>query len=98
MRTEIALATYIDEGFRPRVTERATVAFRVIFDDHQQVFEVSAEALKEYCDAASDGREDLLAAFEDAQFEILDVAEAKVGSSDTNPILLTMADFKKAGH
>jgi hypothetical protein len=92
------MAMHIDEGFRPTVTARSTVAFRVIFDDHQQVFEISAEALTEYCDAASDGREDLLAAFEDAQFEILDVAEAKVGSSDTNPILLTISDFKKAGH
>ena len=29
--------TYIDEGFRARVTERATVAFRVIFGDRHQV-------------------------------------------------------------
>ncbi|MFP3568533.1 DUF1488 family protein [Paraburkholderia sp. SIMBA_030] len=94
----MAKATYIDEGFRPGVTKRATVAFRVIFDDRHQVFEVSAEALQEYCDAPSDDREDLLAAFEDARFEILEIAETKVGSSDTNPILLTMADFKKAGH
>jgi hypothetical protein len=94
----MAMATHIDEGFRPRVTERATVAFRVIFDDRPQVFEVRAEALQEYCNAPSDGPEDLLAAFKDAQFEVLEIAETKVGSSDTNPILLTTANFKKAGH
>ena len=60
------MSVYVDEGFRPCVTECATVAFRVCFDDRAAVFEVSAEALMTYCGAASKRRSDLLVAFEDA--------------------------------
>src|SRR6266702_2387669 len=55
---EIAMSVYVDEGFRPCVTECATVAFRVCFDDRAQIFEVSAEALMAFCGAASSRRKD----------------------------------------
>jgi hypothetical protein len=71
---EIAMSVYVDEGFRPCVTECSTVAFRVCCDDRAQIFEVSAEALVTFCGAASQRKQDLLIAFEDAQQEILTVA------------------------
>ncbi len=52
------MSVYVDEGFRPCVTERATVAFRVCWDDRAQVFEVSADALIAYCGAASARKKD----------------------------------------
>jgi hypothetical protein len=88
------MSIYVDEGFRPCVTECATVAFRVCFDDCLQVFEVSAEALIRYCGAASRRRIDLLVAFEDAQFEILKVAANKKRLEPTEPIRLGLDEFQ----
>jgi hypothetical protein len=92
------MSIYVDEGFRPCVTECATVAFRVCFDDRVQVFEVSAEALITYCGAASRRRTDLLVAFEDAQFEILKVAANKKHLEPTAPIKLGLDEFRMVRH
>ena len=88
------MSVYVDEGFRPCVTECATVAFRVCFDDQVQVFEVSAEALMTYCGAASKRRADLLVAFEDSQLEILKVVECKWPFKQTEPVRLGLDEFR----
>ncbi|WP_341316792.1 hypothetical protein WN982_36220 [Paraburkholderia sp. IMGN_8] len=92
------MPVYVDEGFRPCVTECATVAFRVCFDDRAQIFEVSAEALIRYCGAASRRRMDLLIAFEDAQLEILKVAELKQSFKPAEPIKLGLDEFRMVMH
>ena len=92
------MSTYIDDGFRPCVTECATVAFRVCFDERVRVFEVSAEALITYCGAASKRRGDLLVAFEAALPDILKVAEHETGVRKTEPIRLGLDEFKTARH
>ena len=92
------MTVYVDEGFRPCVTECATVAFRVWFDDRAQVFEVSAEALMTYCGAASKRRRDLLVAFEDAQLEILKVVECKWPFRETEPVRLGLDEFRMVRH
>lgn len=92
------MSVYVDEGFRPCVTECATVAFRVCFDDQAQIFEVSAEALMTYCGAASKRHRDLLVAFEDAQLEILEVAEKKWSFRPTEPVRLGLAEFQTVRH
>src|SRR3954466_2619281 len=82
------MSVYVDEGFRPCVTERATVAFRVCCDDRAQIFEVSADALIAFCGAASTRKRDLLVAFEDAQQEILSVASQKWTVRPSEPVRL----------
>jgi hypothetical protein len=91
------MSVYVDEAFRPCVTESATVAFRVCFDDRVQVFEVSAEALMAYCGAASKRRTDLLVAFEDALYEILRVAETRKSFQST-PVRLGVDEFRTVLH
>jgi hypothetical protein len=98
VRWEVAMSVYVDEGFRPCVTECATVAFRVCFDDQVQVFEVSAEALMTYCGAASKRRADLLVAFEDSQLEILKVVECKWPFKQTEPVRLGLDEFRMVRH
>lgn len=92
------MSVYVDEGFRPCVTECATVAFRVYYDDRVQVFEVSAEALMTYCGAASKRRADLLVAFEDSQLEILKVVECKWPFKQTEPVRLGLDEFRMVRH
>ncbi len=92
------MSIYVDEGFRPCVTECATVAFRVCFDDSVQIFEVSAEALITYCGAASRRRTDLLVAFEDAQLEILKVAARKHSFGPKEPVWLGLDEFRMVTH
>ncbi|MGF6757106.1 DUF1488 family protein [Paraburkholderia sp. GAS42] len=92
------MSVYVDEAFRPCVTECATVAFRVCFDDRVQVFEVSAEALMTYCGAASRRRTDLLVAFEDALCAILKVAEHRKSFKPTEPVRLGLDEFKTVLH
>lgn len=92
------MSVYVDEGFRPCVTERATVAFRVCCDDRAQVFEVDADALMTYCGAASHRRRDLLIAFEDAQQEILSVAAEKWVFRPTEPVHLGLDAFRRVEH
>ncbi|HEY2020178.1 DUF1488 family protein [Paraburkholderia sp.] len=92
------MSVYVDEGFRPCVTECATVAFRVCCDDRAQIFEVSAEALVAFCGAASNRKEDLLVAFEDAQDEILSVAAQKWKFVPTESVRLGLDDFKLVRH
>jgi hypothetical protein len=95
---EMAMSVYVDEGFRPCVTECATVAFRVCCDDRAQIFEVSAEALVAYCGAASKRKEDLLVAFEGAQLEILSVAAQKWAFRPTEPVRLGLDEFRMVRH
>ncbi|HZZ13749.1 MAG TPA: DUF1488 family protein [Paraburkholderia sp.] len=92
------MSIYVDEGFRPCVTECATVAFRVCFDDRALIFEVSAEALMAYCGAASKRRQDLLVAFEDAQLEILSVAARKGAVRPMEPVRLDIDEFRMVRH
>jgi hypothetical protein len=92
------MSVYVDEGFRPCVTECATVAFRVCFDDQVAVFEVSAEALMTYCGAASKRRRDLLVAFEHAQLEILKVVEYKWPFTQSEPVRLGLDEFRMVRH
>ncbi|MFM0739385.1 DUF1488 family protein [Paraburkholderia xenovorans] len=95
------MSVYVDEGFRPCVTECATVAFRVCFDDRALIFEVSADALVTYCGAASKRRRDLLVAFEDAQFEILSVAARKGAAKPdepVEPVRLDLDEFRMVRH
>ena len=92
------MSVYVDEGFRPRVTECATVAFRVCCDDRAQIFEVSADALVTFCGAASKRKKDLLAAFEDAQLEILTVAAKKWAFRPSEPVWLGLDEFRTARH
>ncbi len=92
------MSVYVDEAFRPWVTESATVAFRVCFDDRAQVFEVSAEALMSYCGAASRRRTDLLVAFEDALHEILKVAEYRKSFQPAAPVRLDVDEFRTVLH
>jgi hypothetical protein len=92
------MSVYVDEGFRPCVTECATVAFRVCFDDQVTVFEVSAEALITYCGAASKRRSDLLAAFENSQLEILKVVENKWPFDQSEPVRLGLDEFRMVRH
>src|ERR1044072_9186541 len=88
VQRENAMSVYVDEGFRPCVTERATVAFRVWRDDRAQVFEISAEALMAFCGPAWTRRKDLLVAFEHAHGEILTVAAPKWTFKPTEPVRL----------
>lgn len=92
------MSVYVDEGFRPCVTECATVAFRVCFDDRVRIFEVSAEALMAYCGAASNRRRDLLVAFEAAQLEILKVVECKWPFKQSEPVRLGLDEFRMVRH
>ncbi|CAB3683840.1 DUF1488 family protein [Paraburkholderia rhynchosiae] len=92
------MSVYVDEGFRPCVTECATVAFRVYCDDRAQIFEVSADALIAYCGAASARKTDLLAAFEDAQLEILTVAARKWTFRPTEAVRLGVDEFRMIRH
>jgi hypothetical protein len=98
VRGEIAMSVYVDEGFRPCVTECKTVAFRVCCDDRAQIFEVSAEALVTFCGAASQRKQDLLVAFEDAQQEILTVAARKWTFRPTEPVRLDLDEFRMVRH
>jgi hypothetical protein len=95
---EFAMPVYLDEGFRPCVTERATVAFRVCRDDRAQIFEVSADALIAFCGAASTRKRDLLVAFEDAQQEILSVASQKWTVRPSEPVPLGLDEFRRVRH
>jgi hypothetical protein len=95
---EFAMLVYVDEGFRPCVTECATVAFRVCCDDRAQIFEVSAEALVAFCGAASKRKRDLLVAFEDAQQEILSVAAQKWTFKPTERVRLGLDEFRMVRH
>ncbi len=92
------MSVYVDEGFRPCVTECATVAFRVCCDDRAQIFEVSADALIAYCGAASARKKDLLLAFEGAQSEILSVAARKWTFRPTEPVRLGVDEFRMIMH
>ena len=92
------MSVYVDEGFRPCVTECATVAFRVYCDDRAQIFEVSADALIAYCGAASARKRDLLAAFECAQNEILSVAAQKWAFRPSEPVRLGVDEFRMIKH
>lgn len=92
------MSVYVDEGFRPCVTECKTVAFRVCCDDRAQIFEVSAEALMTFCGAASQRKQDLLVAFEDAQQEILTVAAQKWRFRPDEPVRLGMDEFRMVRH
>ncbi|RAS26499.1 DUF1488 family protein [Paraburkholderia bryophila] len=92
------MSVYVDEGFRPCVTECATVAFRVCCDDRVQIFEVSAEALITFCGAASKRKQDLLVAFEDAQQEILSVAARKWTFRPTESVWLGLDEFRMVRH
>lgn len=92
------MSVYVDEGFRPCVTECATVAFRVYCDDRAQIFEVSAEALITYCGAMSSRKRDLLVAFEDAQLDILTVAAEKWTFRPTEPVRLGLDEFRMIRH
>lgn len=92
------MPVYLDEGFRPCVTERATVAFRVRCDDRAQIFEVSADALIAFCGAASTRKRDLLVAFEDAQQEILCVAAQKWTVRPSEPVRLGPDEFRMVRH
>ncbi|MCC8400634.1 DUF1488 domain-containing protein [Paraburkholderia sp. MMS20-SJTN17] len=92
------MSVYVDEGFRPCVTECATVAFRVCCDDRAQIFEVSADALVEFCGAASRRKQDLLVAFEDAQDEILSVAAQRWQFTPSEPVRLGLDEFKLVRH
>ncbi|MCC8395958.1 DUF1488 domain-containing protein [Paraburkholderia sp. MMS20-SJTR3] len=92
------MSVYVDEGFRPCVTECATVAFRVCCDDRAQIFEVSAEALMEFCGAASNRKQDLLVAFEDAQDEILSVAAQRWKFVPTESVRLGLDEFRMVRH
>ncbi|WGS52823.1 DUF1488 domain-containing protein [Paraburkholderia sp. D15] len=92
------MSVYVDEGFRPCVTESATVAFRVCCDDRAQVFEVSAEALVTFCGAASTRKQDLLAAFEDAQQDILSVAAQEWRFVPTEAVRLGLDEFRMVRH
>ncbi|CAH2806887.1 MAG: FIG00455677: hypothetical protein [uncultured Paraburkholderia sp.] len=91
-------SVYVDEGFRPCVTECATVAFRVYCDDRAQIFEVSADALVTYCGGASRRKRDLLVAFEDAQLEILLVAARKWTFRPTEAVRLGLDEFQMVTH
>jgi hypothetical protein len=95
---EFAMSVYVDEGFRPCVTECETVAFRVCCDDRAQIFEVSAEALVAFCGAVSNRKQDLLVAFEDAQDEILSVAAQKWKFVPTESVRLGLDEFKMVRH
>jgi hypothetical protein len=97
-RKEVAMSVYVDEGFRPCVTERATVAFRVCRDDRAQIFEVSADALIAFCGAASARKKDLLLAFEAAQNEILTVAAQKWTFTPSEPVRLGVDEFRMIMH
>lgn len=92
------MSIYLDEGFRPCVTESAGVAFRVCFDDQAQIFEVSAEALIAYCGAASQRRRDLLIAFEDGRHDILAVASRKRIFKTAEPVRLGLDEFRMVLH
>ncbi|NML35128.1 DUF1488 family protein [Paraburkholderia antibiotica] len=92
------MSVYVDEGFRPCVTECATVAFRVCCDDRAQVFEVSADALVAFCGAASRRKQDLLAAFEGAQEDILSVAAEKWQFMPTESVQLGLDEFRLVRH
>ncbi|WP_027798110.1 DUF1488 family protein [Paraburkholderia dilworthii] len=92
------MSVYVDEGFRPYVTECATVAFRVCCDDRAQIFEISADALIAYCGAASARKKDLLAAFEDAQLDILTVAAQTWTFRPTEPVPLGVDEFRMVKH
>lgn len=92
------MSVYVDEGFRPCVTECATVAFRVCCDDRAQIFEVSAEALMEFCGAASTRKRDLLIAFEDAQEEILSVAAQRWTFRPDESVRLGLDEFRMVRH
>ncbi|MGF6770435.1 hypothetical protein P3T18_002914 [Paraburkholderia sp. GAS199] len=92
------MSVYVDEGFRPCVTECATVAFRVCFDDRPMIFEVSAEALMTYYGAPSRRRRDLLLAFAGAQSEILSVAAQKGAVAPVEPVRLDVDEFRMVRH
>ncbi len=92
------MSIYVDEGFRPCVTESATVAFRVCFDERARVFEVSADALIAYFGAASRRRADLLVAFEAGLEDILKVAEHETGVTKPEPIRLDVDEFREVRH
>lgn len=92
------MSVYVDEGFRPCVTECATVAFRVCCDDRVQIFEVSAEALVTFCGAASTRKQDLLVAFEDAQQDILSVAAHEWRFRPSEPVRLGLDEFRTIRH
>ncbi|MBN3805754.1 DUF1488 domain-containing protein [Paraburkholderia sp. Ac-20336] len=92
------MSVYVDEGFRPCVTECATVAFRVCCDDRAQIFEVSADALVKFCGAASRRKQDLLVAFEDAQQEILSVAAQRWKFVPTESVRLDLDEFRLVRH
>jgi hypothetical protein len=92
------MTVYVDEGFRPCVTECATVAFRVYCDERAQIFEVSADALVAYCGAASKRKQDLLVAFEGAQLDILSVAASRWTVRPTEPVRLDLDAFRTVMH
>jgi hypothetical protein len=92
------MSVYVDEGFRPCVTECATVAFRVCCDDRAQIFEVSAEALVTFCGAASRRKKDLLVAFEGAQLKILDVAAQRWTFNPSESVRLDLDEFRMVRH
>ncbi|OAJ52320.1 hypothetical protein A6V36_37095 [Paraburkholderia ginsengiterrae] len=92
------MSVYVDEGFRPCVTECATVAFRVCCDDRAQIFEISADALVTFCGAASKRKKDLLVAFEDAQLEILSVAAQRWTFRPTESVRLDLDEFRMVRH
>jgi hypothetical protein len=70
----------------------------VCCDDRAQIFEVSAEALVAFCGAASNRKQDLLVAFEDAQDEILSVAAQKWRFVPTESVRLGLDEFKMVRH
>jgi hypothetical protein len=92
------MSVYVDEGFRPCVTECATVAFRVCNEDRAQIFEVSADVLMAYCGAASKRKQDLLVAFEDSQFEILSVAAQRWTFRPSEAVRLGLDEFRTIRH
>ncbi len=85
----------IDDRFGAHLTPGDTVRFRVTFDDSAQVFEVTSEALREHFDAKSGSGEDLMEAFYDAQFDILEAAERKGWHTNSGSVLLEMRDFNR---
>jgi hypothetical protein len=92
------MSVYVDEGFRPCVTECATVAFRVCRGERAQIFEVSADALVTFCGAASRRKQDLLAAFEKTQYDILSVAVHQWTFRPSERVCLDLDAFRTALH
>ncbi len=81
----------------PAVADTGCVRFTVFFElKGPQVFEVTEEALRAYCDARGGGAEQLLESFRRHESEILAVARSAMSRGHPAVLRLTTTDFQKS--